>query len=88
MNERAPEPTELIYVPEPSWMPAIAAVGLLGVLAGIFVWWPYGVIGGVMTLVALIGILRAVGPQVERLPRRQKLTTAVLPAVPPRKPGE
>ena len=34
MSEPAPEPTELIYVPEPSWMPALAAVGLLGVLAG------------------------------------------------------
>jgi xanthosine utilization system XapX-like protein len=88
MSEPTPEPTELVYVPEPSWMPAIAAFGLLGVLTGIFVWWPYGAIGGVIALVGLIGILRNIGPQVQRLPRRQKLTTAVLPAVPPRKPAE
>jgi hypothetical protein len=83
-----PEATELVYVPEPSWLPAIAALGLLGVLAGIFVWWPYGVIGAVLALVGVIGMLRRTRADVERLPRRQKLTTAVLPAVPPRKPAE
>ena len=87
-NNGTPEASELVYVPEPSWLPAMVAFGLLGVLTGIFVWWPYGVIGGVIALVAFVGMLRAVGPQVERLPRRQKLTTAVLPAVPPRKRAE
>ena len=67
---------------------AIAAFGLLGVLAGLFVWWPYGVIGGVLALVGVIGMLRRTRADVDRLPRRQKLTTAVLPAVPPRKPSE
>ena len=83
-----PEATELVYVPEPSWLPAIATLGLLGVLAGIFVWWPYGVIGAVLGLVGVIGMLRRTRADVERLPRRQKLTTAVLPAAPPRKPAE
>ena len=50
-----PEASELVYVPEPSWLPAIAAFGLLGVLAGLFVWWPYGVIGGVLALVGASG---------------------------------
>lgn len=86
MNERAPEATELVYLPAPSWLPAIVALGLLGVLAGIFVWWPYGVIGAVIALGALAGIWREANANVDRLPRRQKLTTAVLPAVPPRKP--
>jgi hypothetical protein len=83
-----PEASELVYVPESSWLPAILALGLLGVLAGIFVWWPYGVIGGVLALVGVIGMLRGTRGDVDRLPRRQKLTTAVLPAVPPRKPSE
>ena len=82
-----PEASELVYVPEPSWLPAIAAFGLLGVLAGLFVWWPYGVIGGVLALVGVIGMLRRTRGDVDRLPRRQKLTTAVLPAVPPRRPS-
>jgi hypothetical protein len=83
-----PEATELVYVPEPSWLPAITALGLAGVLTGIFVWWPYGVIGAVLALVGVIGMIRGTGRDVDRLPRRQKLTTAVLPAVPPRKPAE
>jgi len=81
------EATELVYVPEPSWLPAIAAVGLGLVLAGIFVWWPYGVAGAIMALVAIVGMFRGMTDNVTRLPRRQKLTTAVLPAVPPRKPN-
>lgn len=85
MTDRVPEATELVYVPGPSWLPALTALGLLGVLAGIFVWWPYGVIGAVIALSALAGIWREANENVERLPRRQKLTTAVLPAVPPRK---
>ncbi|HXH83820.1 MAG TPA: hypothetical protein VNN07_12960 [Candidatus Tectomicrobia bacterium] len=88
MSENTPQATELVYVPEPSWLPAVFVVGLLGVLAGIFVWWPYGVIGALIALPALAGMWRGANESVERLPRRQKLTTAVLPAVPPRKPGD
>ena len=88
MSDRTPEATELVYIPEPSWLPAVTALGLTGVLAGIFVWWPYGVIGAVIALACLAGMLRRTRDDIERLPRRQKLTTAVLPAVPPRKPGE
>jgi hypothetical protein len=86
MPDETPEATELVYVPEPSWMPALIAFGLLGVLAGIFVWWPYGVIGGVIAVVCIAVMFRGSARAVDRLPRRQKLTTAVLPAVPPRKP--
>ena len=86
MADGTPEATELVYVREPSWHPAIVALGLLSVLAGIFVWWPYGVIGAVIALSGLAGIWRGANENVDRLPRRQKLTTAVLPAVPPRKP--
>jgi hypothetical protein len=83
-----PQATELVYVPEPSWLPAVTALGVAGVLAGVFVWWPYGVIGGVIALVSMMVMLRGTNRDVERLPRRQKLTTAVLPPVPPRKRAE
>jgi hypothetical protein len=87
MADRAPEPTELIYVPESSWSPALVALGLTGVLTGVFIWWPYGVIGAAIALAGVLGMWRGVSKDIERLPRRQKLTTAVLPAVPPRPPA-
>lgn len=85
MDDRTPAPSELVYVPESSWWPALAALGLGAVIAGIFVWYPYGIFGAVVALVAIVRMLRDISSDVERLPRRQKLTTAVLPAVPPRK---
>ncbi len=87
MTDETQEATELVYVPEPSWLPALAAFGLAAVLAGLFVWWPYGVIGVVVALVSIVRMFRGTSEDVSRLPRRQKVTSAVLPAVPPRKPG-
>ena len=81
MTEQEPQATELVYVPEPSWDPAVLAVGLGLFLAGLFVWWPYGAIGVVMAIVAIVRMISATEDNVERLPRRQKLTTAVLPPV-------
>ena len=86
MADETPDATELVYLPEPSWDPAILSLGLALVLAGIFVWFPYGVIGAVISLGAIARLFRGTSEGVESLPRRQKLTTAVLPAVPPRKP--
>lgn len=80
MSEHPPEATELVYVPEPSFHPAIFAIGVAGVLAGIIVWWPYGVIGAVLAISAALSMLRAASNDTERLPARQKTTTAVLPA--------
>lgn len=83
---RTPEATELVYGPDRSWLPPLIALGLALIVAGIFVWFPYGIAGAVVALVAVVGVFRRAAADVERLPRRQGLTTAVLPAVPPRKP--
>jgi hypothetical protein len=72
---------ELVYVPEPSWDPALLALGLGLVIAGLFVWWPYGAIGAIIAIVSIVRMYRGTQDNVERLPRRQKVTTAVLPAV-------
>ena len=87
MTDETQEASELVYVPEPSWLPALAAFGLAAVLAGLFVWWPYGVVGAIVAFVSIVRMFRGTSDDVSRLPRRQKLTTAVLPAVPPRKPS-
>jgi hypothetical protein len=83
----AGEPTELIYLPEPSWAPALIAFGLAAVLAGIFIWWPYGVAGALVALPALWSWIRDARAGFSRLPRRQRVTTAAIPAVPLRRPG-
>ncbi len=84
-DRRNGQPVELIYLPEPSWNPALFAFGLAGVLAGLWIWWPYGVIGAVVALFALVGLISEARDSFSRLPRRQRVATAVIPAVPLRR---
>jgi hypothetical protein len=86
MNPGQPsEPTELLYLPKPSWMPAIAAAGLTLLIVGLFTLWAYSVIGGVTLLLALRYWIRDVRRDVSRLPGEQRPVTAVLPVAPPRR---
>jgi hypothetical protein len=86
-DRRNGEPaTELIYLPEPSWYPALLAFGLAGVLAGLWVWWPYSVLGAIVALVALRGWIVQARDSFDRLPRRQRLATAAIPAEELRRP--
>jgi hypothetical protein len=73
-------PPELIYVPEPSWYPALIAFGLAAVVGSLFTWWPYGVAGGLVALFALGAWIRDARRGFERLPRRQRVTATVIPA--------
>ena len=83
-----PEPTELVYVPAPSWRPVLLAIGLAGVGVGLFAGWVYAVVGGVLAVAALASWIRVAGYELGRLPRRQTVTAAVLPAVPLRAGSE
>jgi Cytochrome c oxidase subunit IV len=87
MNDspRIPEATELVYVPEPSWRPLLVAAGLGLVLAGLFMGWAFAALGGVLFLFALRGWIRETRDELGRLPRHQRVTTAVLAAAPPRR---
>jgi hypothetical protein len=84
-ERRVEEPSELIYLPRPSWYPALIAAGLGGVIASIFTWWPYGAIGAVVAIVALLAWIRDARGEFGRLPRRQRLSTAPIPVAPPRR---
>ena len=81
-GRQPPPPSELVYVPGPSWLPALTAAGLAGVIIGLFAGWPYAVAGGVLGLLVLWAWVRRTGDEVARLPREQRVTSAVLPAVP------
>lgn len=84
-GRQPPQPSELVYVPAPSWLPVLTAAGLAGVLVGLFAGVPYAVAGAVVLLASLWAWLRDTGDQIARLPRQQRLTSAVLPAVPLRR---
>jgi len=81
-GRQPPQPSELVYVPAPSWVPVLTAAGLAGVLVGLFTGLPYAVAGAIVLLASLRAWLRDTGDEIARLPRQQHLTSAVLPAVP------
>ncbi len=80
-DRRNGEPVELVYVPEPSWQPLLLAFGLAAVAASLFTWWPYGVVGAVVALFALRAWVHEARSDFGRLPRRQQVSSAVIPAV-------
>jgi hypothetical protein len=84
-ERRNGEPSELLYLPPPSWQPALLAAGLAGVVASLFTWWPYGVVGALVALAALWVWIRDARREFSRLPREQRITAAVIPAVPLKK---
>jgi hypothetical protein len=95
-QDRIPEPTELVYVPRPSWGPAFIALGAALVINGIygegflFRGWVYMIVGGVIALLALRSMIAAAARDYYVLPRRQRVRSAVLPAAslkPPPKQG-
>jgi hypothetical protein len=79
------KPTESIYLPRPTVFPALFAFGLAAVIVGLYAWWPYSVIGGLIALVSLIGWLRTNRGEIARMPRHQRTDTAPIPlsVVPP-----
>jgi hypothetical protein len=74
-----PKPTEAIYLSRPTIFPALLALGLSAVVVGLFAWWPYSVIGGVIAVMSLIGWLRSNRDDIARMPRRQRTDTAPIP---------
>ena len=79
------KPTELLYVPSPSWLPALVAAGLAAVAVGIYAWFPYSIAGALLALGALIAWLRGNRDEIARMPRRQRTDTAPIPLSPPRR---
>jgi hypothetical protein len=84
-DRRVTQPSELVYVPSPSWAPVLAAAGIAVVAIGLFAGWVYAVVGGIIAVAALWSWIRRAGSEIGRLPREQSVSTAVLPAVPLRR---
>jgi hypothetical protein len=92
-REQVPAATELVYLPRPSWAPALLALGILGLVGGIFAegflfrGWVYMIAGAVLALFALRSIIATASREFYERPRRQRPSTAVLPAASLRPPG-
>jgi fatty acid desaturase len=74
-----PKPTEVIYLSRSTVFPALLAFGLAALVVGLFAWWPYSVIGGLIAVFSLIGWLRANRDEIARMPRHQRTDTAPIP---------
>jgi hypothetical protein len=85
-NGAVPDQAELVYAPERSWAPAAIAVGLGFIAVGVFWNWVALAVGVIFVLAALRSWWHSASDQFVRLPRRQRVTAAVLPAVPLRRP--
>jgi hypothetical protein len=80
-----PEPGELIYMPRPSLAPVFFGFALALTVCGIFAegfmvrGWIYSIIGAVIGLFAFRSMVRDAIRSYFRLPRKQRVRSAVLP---------
>jgi len=79
------EPTETIQLPAPSWGPAFLALGVMGMLAGLFAndylfpAWVYGVTGFIIFVLAIRSMSKKGSRAFYSLPREQGDARAELP---------
>ena len=73
------KPSELIYLPPPTALPALVAVGVALMVFGAFAWWPYAVVGAILTFGAFLVWMRRNRAEIARMPREQEETPARIP---------
>ena len=78
------EPTELIYVPSPSWAPVVVAAGVAFLAAGTFMGWFMWLVGGFLLYLGIRSWWRTSNDEISRMRREQETDTAVIPAEPVR----
>jgi hypothetical protein len=84
-SSRIVEPTETIQLPAPSWGPAFFALGVMGMLAGLFAndfmfpAWCYGIVGFIFFVAAIRSMSRKGSRAFYSLPREQGDARAELP---------
>ena len=73
------QPTEQIYLSRPTALPILFAAGLAGVVLGLYAWWPYAAIGGVVALFSLWRWLSMARRDIADMPTEQHTDTAPIP---------
>jgi hypothetical protein len=75
----------MIYTPKPSWAPVFFALGVTGLIAGVyaagFIFPPvvYAIVGAIFVLAAFRSLVRGSIRDFYRLPRKQQSRGAALP---------
>jgi hypothetical protein len=78
--DRSTEPTELIYVPNPSWAPILVAAAIALIVAGTFMGWFLWLLGAVVLFLGVRAWGKLSGDEISRMRRSQRTDTAVIPA--------
>jgi hypothetical protein len=84
-HRQIPEPGELVYSPKSSWAPVFLALGILGLVAGIyaagFMFPPvfYAIVGAIVAIFAFRSLVRGAIRGYYALPRKQHARGAALP---------
>jgi cytochrome c oxidase subunit IV len=63
-----PPPTEEIHLPDPSYLPAVVALGVTIAVVGVIMSWVIVAIGAIIALVALIRWIRQTRDEMAELP--------------------
>lgn len=79
------DPTELIYVPSPSWAPALVAAGVALILAATFMGTALWVIGAIVLFLGIRSWWWLANDEISHMRRSQRTDTAVIPAQPIRR---
>jgi hypothetical protein len=75
------QPTELVYLPRPSWSPIFVGLGIGFLVLGTFLGWLLLLVGAIVTVLALAAWVGGATRDYLRLPRRQRARPAVLPPI-------
>jgi len=67
-GQQLPPPSEEIHIPEPSYLPALTALGITLVVVGIVLTWVITAMGAVIAVVAIVRWIRQTREEIAELP--------------------
>ena len=67
-EEGLPQPTEEIHLPDPSYLPAVMALGITLMVTGIVIGLPFIIVGAIFFVVTLVRWIRQTREEMGQLP--------------------
>ena len=63
-----PPPSEEVHLPEPSYLPALTALGITLVIVGVVLFWALSAIGAAIAIVSIVRWIRLTREEMSELP--------------------